>query len=97
MSYSTWKLKLKYDIVEGSRKQYISSNFWQYILRKNVNQFFIPKVFLNFKDLLLFVCKLNQLDNLLTGFYFFWLSKKDFYAKIFVGEAWIVPLDIFFR
>ena len=74
---STWKRKLKYDILKRNRKQYISSNFSQYVFRGNVNQVFIPLVYLNLK-LLLFVCKLVHLDNFLTAFYFFWLSKKIF-------------------
>ena len=48
-SYSTWKRKSQYDILKGNRKQYISSNFLQYVLRENVNQIFIPKVYLNLK------------------------------------------------
>ena len=47
--HSTWKRKLQYDILKGNRKQYISSNFSQYVLRENVNQIFIPKVYLNLK------------------------------------------------
>ena len=47
--HSTWKWKLEYDILKGNRKQYISSNFVQYVLRENVSQIFIPKVYLNLK------------------------------------------------
>ena len=48
-SSSTWKRKLEYDILKGNRKQYISSKFLQYVLRENVNQIFIAKVYLNLK------------------------------------------------
>ena len=48
-SHSTWKRKLEYDIFKGNRKQYISSNLLQYVLREKVNQIFIPKVYLTLK------------------------------------------------
>ena len=54
-SHSTWKRKLEYDILKGNRKQYISNNFSQYVLRENVNQIFIPRVYLNLKIYYLYV------------------------------------------
>ena len=69
--HSTWKRKLQYDILKGNRKQYISSNFSQYVLRENVNQIFIPKVYLNLKICYYLYAKLDHLDNFLTAFYFF--------------------------
>ena len=59
-SHSTWKRKLEYNILNGNRKQYISSNFSQYVLRENVNQIFIPKVYPNLK-----ICYFLYVDSFL--------------------------------